>query len=128
VKAALNRLQIIGTAQESHAVTLVRVAAKALAIDIPAKRHRTSCRGDRSRHLLIRLAAAGLAPKALLVGMPEWRAMYIGLMAVATALRQQFQRQAAKVKSVQSLRDCLSLVVCMGRFEVVQTQMYLAIY
>jgi hypothetical protein len=103
VKAALNTLQIIGTAQESHAVTLVRVAAKALAIDIPAKRHRSSCRGDRSRHLLIGLAAAGLAPKALLVGIPEWRAMYIGLMAVATALRQQFQRQAAMVKSVQKI-------------------------
>ena len=103
VKAALNTLQITGTAHESHAVTLVRVAAKALAIDIPAERHRKLCRGDRSRQLLIGLAAAGLAPKALLVGIPEFRAMYIGLMAVATALRQQFKRLAAKVKSVQKL-------------------------
>jgi hypothetical protein len=122
VKTALNALQVTGTSKESHAVTLVRVAAVAMSIVIPAKRRRKTCTTDPSRQLLIALGAAGLNPKALLVGIPEWRAMYVGLMAIASVLSKQSKKASREIQAAQT--STFAALMSLARKRGVKAQSY----
>jgi hypothetical protein len=119
---ALALLQVKGTASECHAVTVTRVAIKAMGIVVPTKDLRRGIDTHRAREFLLAVAAAGLSPKALLIGITEWRAMYVGLLTLSACLMKTAKSNVAKVQSL--VAKPFADVMCLARSKGIKTQPY----
>ncbi len=119
---ALALLQVKGTASECHAVTVTRVAIQAMGIVVPTKNLRRGIDTHQAREFLLAVAAAGLSPKALLIGITEWRAMYVGLLTMSACLMKTAKSNVAKVQSLvaKAFADIMSL----ARSKGIKTQPY----
>ena len=122
VMEALALLQVKGTARECHAVTVTRVAIRSMGIVVPRKELRRGIDTCRAREFLLGVAAAGLSPKALLIGITEWRAMYIGLLTLSACLMKTAKSNVANVKLLEA--KPFAAIMSLARSKGIKTQPY----
>jgi hypothetical protein len=122
VMEALALLQVKGTARECHAVTVTRVAIRSMGIVVPRKELRSGIDTCRAREFLLAVAAAGLSPKALLIGITEWRAMYIGLLTLSACLMKTAKSNVAKVQILEA--KPFAAIMSLARSKGIKTQPY----